>query len=90
MEVKVKKFYPYMLKLKNATLLGFADVVLNDLLEIRGIKLLKKPNGGVFITPPSMQTKAGEYVEIVKFLNRELKEKVRKTLSEYYKENFDS
>ena len=72
--------------MKKTTLLGYADIVLNNLLEIRGIKLLKKDNGGVFILPPSVQTEDG-YAEVVKFLDRELREKVRKTLSEYYKEH---
>ena len=85
MEVKVKKFYPYLLKMKNATLLGYADIVLDNLLEIKGIKLLQKSNGGIFIAPPSVQTKEGTFVEVVKFLDRNLREKIRKTLSEYYK-----
>ena len=71
--------------MKNANLLGYADVVLNNLLEIRGIKLLQKENGAIFITPPSIQTKEGQYVEIVKFLDRNLREKIRKAISDYYK-----
>ncbi|HID80054.1 MAG TPA: hypothetical protein EYH48_02745 [Aquifex aeolicus] len=87
-KVEIKKFYPFMLKLKNATLLGYADVVIDNLIEIRGIKLLKKDNGSVFILPPSVQTKGGNFTEVVKFVNLKLREKVRKTLSEYYKENY--
>jgi DNA-binding cell septation regulator SpoVG len=88
MEVKVKKFYPFPLKRKNSELLGYADVVLEGLLEIRGIKLLRKPNGGVFILPPSVQTENGDYTDLVRFLDRTLKEKIRKTLSDYYKEHY--
>ena len=88
MEVRIKKFYPFLLKMKNATLLGYADIILDDLLEIRGIKLLKKPNGGIFITPPAVQNERGEYFEIIKFLDRELREKIRKALSDYYKEHY--
>lgn len=87
MEVHIKKFYPFPLRLKNSTILGYADIVLDNLLEIRGIKLLKKDNGGIFILPPSIQTEDG-FTEVVNFLNRELREKIRKTLSEYYKEHF--
>ncbi len=87
MEVRIKRFYPFPVKLKNVTLLGYADVVLNDQLEIRGIKLLRKDNGGVFILPPSVQN-GDRYTEVVGFLDRTLREKIRKTLSDYYKEHF--
>jgi DNA-binding cell septation regulator SpoVG len=89
MEVRIKKFYPFLLKMKKATLLGYADIILDNLLEIRGIKLLKKPNGGIFIAPPSIQNDRGDYVEFVHFLDRHLKEKIRKTLSDYYKKHFE-
>ena len=85
--MRIKRFYPFPVKLKNVTLLGYADVVLNDQLEIRGIKLLRKDNGGVFILPPSVQN-GDRYAEVVHFLDRTLREKIRKTLSDYYKEHF--
>ncbi|NPB05833.1 MAG: hypothetical protein GXO08_05595 [Aquificae bacterium] len=88
MEVKVLRFYPFPLRVKNATVLGYADVSLDDKLEIRGIKLLKKDNGGVFITPPSVQTKEGDFIEVVKFLDREVREEIRKALKEYYAKHF--
>ena len=90
MEVKVKKFYPYLLKMKNSTILGYADVVLDNLIEIRGIKLLQKENGAIFIVPPSVQTKEGTFADVVKFLDRNLREKIRKAVSEYYKNLFAS
>jgi DNA-binding cell septation regulator SpoVG len=89
MEVEIEKFYPFMLKMKSSTLLGYADVKLNGLLKIRGIKLIRKPDGGTFIVPPSFQNSKGEYVNVVEFLDRGLREKIRKTLSEYYKEHFE-
>jgi len=89
MEVEIEKFYPFMVKMKNATLLGYADVKLNGLLRIRGIKLIRKPDGGTFIAPPSVQNSRGEYVDVVEFLDRGLREKIRKTLSDYYKERFE-
>jgi DNA-binding cell septation regulator SpoVG len=87
-KVEVKKFYPFMLRMKNATLLGYADIVIDNLLEVRGIKLLKKDNGAIFILPPSVQNDNGTFGEVVKFVNSQLKEKIRKSLSEYYKERF--
>jgi len=87
MEIRVKRFYPFPIRMKNATLLGYADVEIDQLLEIRGIKLLKKDNGGVFILPPSVQGENG-YTDVVRFIDRGLRERVRKTLSEYYKEHF--
>ena len=87
-KVEVKKFYPFMLRMKNATLLGYADIVIDNLLEVRGVKLLRKDNGAVFILPPSVQSGEGSFAEVVKFVNPQLKEKIRKTLSDYYKERF--
>ncbi|MEO2153678.1 MAG: hypothetical protein GXN97_04185 [Aquificae bacterium] len=86
--VRVERFIPFPLKMKNATLLGYADIVLNNFLLIRGIKLLKKPNGGIFIGLPSIQVKEGEFIEIVEILDRKIKEKIRKTVSDYFKEHY--
>jgi len=88
MEVKVLRFYPFPLKLRKAQLLGYADIQIDNLLEIRGIKLLKKDNGSVFILPPSLQNQDGSYTETVKFTDRKLREEIRKTLKEYYIEHF--
>jgi DNA-binding cell septation regulator SpoVG len=90
MKVEIKKFYPFLLERRNAILLGYADIILDGKLEIRGIKLFKKHNGGIFITPPSVQNDRGEYIDIVEFLDKDLKEKIRKTLSNFYKENFET
>jgi len=88
MEVKVLRFYPFPLKLRRAQLLGYADIQLGTFLEIKGIKLLQKDNGGIFILPPSVQDKDGTYKEVVKFLDRQLKEQIRKTLKEYYRDHY--
>ena len=88
MEVKVEKFYPFMVRMRSATLLGYADIRL-DGLRIKGIKLIRKDNGGTFIVPPSVQTPQGEYVYVVEFADRGLRERVRKAISDYYKEHFE-
>jgi DNA-binding cell septation regulator SpoVG len=88
MEIEIEKFYPFMLKMKNATLLGYADVRLGGVLKIRGIKLIRKPNGGTFIVPPSVQTPRGDFVDLVEFTDRKLREKIRKALSDYYKTHY--
>jgi DNA-binding cell septation regulator SpoVG len=87
MEIEIVKFYPFPLRMKNATLLGVADIRLGGLLTIRGVKLLRKQNGGVFISMPSVEVKEGEYRELVKIEFRPLREKIRKTLSEFFKES---
>jgi len=90
MEVKIKKFYPFMLKMKNSTLLGYADIELNNMLKIKGIKLIRKADGGTFIVPPTIQNSKGEYVNVIDFLDRSVREKIRKVISDYYKENFEN
>jgi len=88
MKIKVLRFYPFPLKLRSAELIGYGDILVDNILEIRGIKLLKKKNGGVFILPPSVQNKDGSFTEIVKFVDRTLREEIRKVLKEYYLEHF--
>ncbi len=85
MKVVVKKFYPFNVKLKNATLLGYADVELDGKLLIRAVKLLKKPNGGIFVTMPSVKNEKGDYVPVVEIKDRTLREEIRKILSDYFK-----
>ncbi len=87
-KITIEKFYPFPLKGKNANVLAYADVKVDNLILIRGIKLLQKPNGGIFLGFPSLQVREGEYVQVVEILDRNLREAIRKTLSEYWKERF--
>jgi stage V sporulation protein G len=87
-EITIEKFYPFPLKGKNANVLAYADVKIDNLLLIRGIKLLQKPNGAIFIGLPSIPVREGEHVPVVEILDRNLREAIRKTLSDYWKENF--
>jgi len=88
MEIKVLRFYPFPLKLRKAELLGYGDILIGNLLEIRGIKLLKKENGGIFIALPSIQNKNGSFIEIVRFTDRNLREEIRKALKDYYLKHY--
>ena len=85
-KITVEKFYPFPLKGRNANTLAYADVKIEGLLLIRGIKLLQKPNGAIFIGFPSLQVREGKHIPVVEILDRKLREAIRKTLSNYWKE----
>jgi len=87
--VKIDKFYPFLLKTKNATVLGYADVTVEGLLRLKNLKLVKKKNGGTFVSYPSLQDREGNFVQMVEILDRNLREEIRRVLSDYYKKHFE-
>jgi len=61
MIIKVKRFY----KTDNGgSLKGFADVTLEDAITLKGVRLIKGPNG-LFAGMPRRKEKDGDYHDII-------------------------
>ena len=61
MKITEIKIYPFDLGSSQSSLRAYADVVLDDLLVIKGFKILAAKSGGLFIGMPSKKGKDGKY-----------------------------
>ncbi len=86
MKVELVRFYPFETSLKKPKLLGYADVQIDGALVIKGIKLFESKYGGYFIQFPTLE-KEGKSYSILDVKSKELTEKIRRVIVDYYKEN---
>ncbi|MEO2082394.1 MAG: SpoVG family protein [Desulfurobacteriaceae bacterium] len=83
LEVTEVKIYPFDTTGIGGNVKAVATVKINDILEIRDIKIIYS-NEGYFIQMPSKRTRSGEFVPIVNPLHRDLLRHIRrKVLDEY-------
>ncbi len=80
MNIKVVKFYPFSSYHNGGRLVGYADIEIEGILRIRGIRLLKNRYGGLYIQMPVV----GGH-EVVKPLSKDLTEAIRREIVDFYK-----
>ncbi len=81
MDVEVRKFYPFHTYIHGGRLVGYADVIIGGIVEIRGIKLLKNKYGGLYIQMPKYEGR-----DIVEIKSKELIESIRRKIVDFYKD----
>jgi len=82
-EVTYVKVYPFDTTQAGGNVKAVATIRINDMIEIKDIKLLYF-NNGYFIQMPLKRNRAGEYVPVVNLLSKELYAHIRrKVLDEY-------
>ncbi|RMH79761.1 MAG: hypothetical protein D6674_06725 [Acidobacteria bacterium] len=84
MNVELISFYPFEVSNRRPRLLGYADVNLDGKIIIRGIRLFESKHGGYFISMPEFYQTERDVVEVK---DREILEKIRRLIVDYYKEN---
>ncbi|MCS7261927.1 MAG: hypothetical protein N3C13_02460 [Aquificaceae bacterium] len=87
MNVELVEFYPFEVSARRPRLLGYADVRVEKIL-IRGVKLYESRHGGYFISMPDYNPEKKR--ALVEIEDRELLEKIRRLVVDYYKENIAS
>ena len=85
MTITVVKIYPFDSGEKESSLRAFADITFNDVILIKGFRVLSAKNGGLFVGFPSQKGKDGQFRETVEFKSEELKSKLRSAILEAYK-----
>jgi len=87
-KVELVNFYPFEVSSKRPRILAYADVRLDGKILIRGIRLYEAKNGGLFIVMPefNQETKRA----IVEVEDKELLERLRRVVVDYYKEKIKS
>jgi len=86
MKITEVKIYPFDTRRIGGRVRAVADITINDVLVIKGIKLVESKHGGLFISFPKKTSSKGTYVDIVQSLDSEFTEKVRRAIVDKYKE----
>ncbi len=72
-------------KMNNGSALkAFADVVVLDVVKIKGVRVVKGKNG-LFAAMPRTQAKDGNWYEAVSLINDKMKKKLQTVVLEAYK-----
>ncbi|MCS6998233.1 MAG: SpoVG family protein [Aquificaceae bacterium] len=85
MKVELLNFYPFEVSTRRPRLLGYADVRIEDLIVIRGIRLFESKHGGYFIAMPEFNPERKRAV--VEVEDKTLMERIRRVVVDYYKEH---
>ncbi|HHG74977.1 SpoVG family protein [Persephonella sp.] len=86
MEITEVKIYPFDTSRIGGRVRAVADITIDDVLVIKGIKVVESKHGGLFISFPKKASSKGTYVDIVQSLDNEFTEKVRRAVVDRYKE----
>ena len=85
MNITFIKIYPFDTGFHQTSLRAHADVVLDDLLVIKGFKVLAAKSGGLFIGMPSKKGKDGKYYDQIEFKVNYFQSELRTCILEAYK-----
>ena len=86
MNITAIKIYPFDLGSSQSSLRAYADVALDDLVMIKGFRIMAAKSGGLFIGMPSKMGKDGKYYDQVEFKTEEFQSLLRSRILEAYKE----
>lgn len=79
------KIYPF----EAGNIRAYAEITLNDVLVIRGIKILETPQGGLYLGYPAQKAREGKYRDLVEPATNALREQIRRAVIDKYKEYRD-
>ncbi len=81
-EIQVQRMYRFE---SDRPLKAFADIIVNDALLIKGIKVLEGKNG-LFVSMPQEQAKDKKWYDSVRCLTQNVREKITEVVLAVYKE----
>ena len=82
LEIQVQRMYRFE---GNRPLKAFADIIVNDALFIKGIKILEGKNG-LFVSMPQEQAKDKKWYDSVRCLTQDARQQVTEIVLSAYKE----
>ena len=85
MNITFIKIYPFDTGFHQTSLRAYADVVLDDLLVIKGFKVLVAKSGSLFVGMPSKKGKDGKYYDQIEFKVNDFQSELRTGILEAYK-----
>jgi stage V sporulation protein G len=85
MIVTAVKIYPFDFGETDSSMRAYADVIFNDVILMKGFRVLTSKTGGLFVGFPSQKGKDGQFRDTVEFKSKELKSEVRTAILEAFK-----
>ena len=85
MNITFIKIYPFDNGIHQSSLRAYADVILDDLLVIKGFKILVGKSGGLFIGMPSKKGKDNKYYDQIEFKVNGFRYELKTRILEAYK-----
>ena len=85
MTITTVKIYPFDSGEPDSSMRAYADVTFNDVILIKGFRVLSSKTGGLFVGFPSQKGKDGQYRDTVEFKSEVLKSELRSAILEAYK-----
>lgn len=86
MEITQVKIYPFDTGKIGGNVRAVAEIVIDDVLLIKDIKIVQSKTGGLFLSFPKKRSSTGNFVEIVQLLDKDLSERIRRVIIDKYKE----
>lgn len=86
MKITDVKIYPFDTGRIGGRVRAVAEVIIDDILLIRDIKVIESKHGGLFINFPKKKSSSNRFLEIVEPLSKEFAEEVRRAVVDKYKE----
>ena len=83
MNIQVQRMYRFD---SDRPLKAFADIIIEDSLLIKGIKILEGRNG-LFVSMPQEQAKDKKWYDSVRCLNQEIREQITQVVLDVYRED---
>ena len=85
MNITSIKIYPFDNAIHQGSIRAYADVVFDDLLVIKGFKILVAKSGGLFVGMPSKKGKDGNYYDQIEFKANDFLSELRTRILDKYK-----
>ena len=85
MNITYIKIFPFDTNISQSSLKAYADVILDDLLVIKGFKILVGKSGGLFIGTPSKKGKDNKYYDQIEFKVNGFRYELQTRILEAYK-----
>ena len=82
LDIQVQRMYRFE---SDRPLKAFADIIINEALLVKGIKVLEGKNG-LFVSMPQEQAKDKKWYDSVRCLTQEVREQITEAVLEVYKE----
>ncbi len=82
LEIQVQRMYRFE---SDRPLKAFADIIVNDALLVKGIKVLEGKNG-LFVSMPQEQAKDKKWYDSVRCLTQDVREQITEVVLAVYKE----
>ena len=86
MEITEVKIYPFDTTSYGGRTKAFVEITVDELLTIRGLRVIESKSGGLFVSYPSQVGREGKPRSLVIFESSKLRTQIRRAVIDAYRE----